>query len=137
MNNMFEIEKYYLSRVEIVSPRGIIDKGTVFPGLMWQKLLLYDVPEHSFPRMFEEIEFPIQTVIGDLIPLRELEGKMKIADCPFCNQPDSVMVNMVVFKCMECGKAGNSTNFIMMHQNLTYPKAVSYLVAKYGKHSPQ
>jgi DNA primase len=36
-----------------------------------------------------------------------------------------------IFKCFGCGKVGNSVNFIMEHEHLTYPEALKYLARKY------
>lgn len=37
-----------------------------------------------------------------------------------------------IFKCFGCGKGGNSVNFIMEHENLTYPEALKWLAKKYN-----
>ncbi|MBQ9178901.1 MAG: DNA primase, partial [Prevotella sp.] len=36
-----------------------------------------------------------------------------------------------VYKCFACGKAGNVVNFIMEHEQLTYPDALRWLAKKY------
>lgn len=36
-----------------------------------------------------------------------------------------------IFKCFGCGKGGNSVNFIMEHEHLSYPEALRHLARKY------
>lgn len=54
--------------------------------------------------------------------------------CPFHNEKTpsfTVSPAKGIFKCFGCGKAGNSVNFIMEHESLTYPEALKWLAKKY------
>ena len=55
--------------------------------------------------------------------------------CPFHNEKTpsfTVSPAKGIYKCFGCGEAGNSVNFVMKHESLTYPEALRYLAAKYG-----
>lgn len=55
--------------------------------------------------------------------------------CPFHNEKTpsfTVSPAKGIFKCFGCGKGGNSVNFIMEHENLTYPEALRWLAQKYN-----
>ncbi len=55
--------------------------------------------------------------------------------CPFHNEKTpsfTVSPAKGIFKCFGCGKGGNSVNFIMEHENLTYPEALKWLAKKYN-----
>ncbi len=55
--------------------------------------------------------------------------------CPFHNEKTpSFNVSPVkgIYKCFGCGKAGNAVNFIMEHEQLSYPEALRWLAKKYN-----
>ncbi len=55
--------------------------------------------------------------------------------CPFHNEKTpsfTVSPAKGIFKCFGCGKGGNSVNFIMEHESLTYPEALKWLAKKYS-----
>ena len=54
--------------------------------------------------------------------------------CPFHNEKTpsfTVSPAKGIFKCFGCGKGGNSVNFIMEHEQLSYPEALRWLAKKY------
>ena len=58
-----------------------------------------------------------------------------MACCPFHHEKTpsfSVSPSKGIFKCFGCGKAGNSVNFVMEHEQLGYVEALKYLGKKYG-----
>lgn len=76
----------------------------------------------------------IEEVVGDFLTLKK-RGVNYIARCPFHNEKTpSFNVNPVrnIFKCFGCGKGGDSVNFVMEHEKLTYPEALRYLAKKYN-----
>jgi DNA primase len=76
----------------------------------------------------------IEEVVGDFLTLKK-RGVNYIACCPFHNEKTpSFNVNPVrnIFKCFGCGKGGDSVNFVMEHEKLTYPEALRYLAKKYN-----
>ena len=62
-------------------------------------------------------------------------GKDWTACCPFHNEKTpsfTVSPAKGIYKCFGCGKAGNSVDFIMNHEQLTYPEALRFLAKKYN-----
>ncbi len=75
----------------------------------------------------------IVDVIQEFIPLKK-RGVNYLGLCPFHNEKTpsfTVSPSKEIFKCFGCGKAGNSVNFIMEHEHLSYPEALKYLAHKY------
>jgi DNA primase len=75
----------------------------------------------------------IVDVIQEFVPLKK-RGVNYLGLCPFHNEKTpsfTVSPAKEIFKCFGCGKVGNSVNFIMEHEHLTYPEALKYLARKY------
>jgi DNA primase len=75
----------------------------------------------------------IVDVIQEFVPLKK-RGVNYLGLCPFHNEKTpsfTVSPSKEIFKCFGCGKVGNSVNFIMEHEHLTYPEALKYLAGKY------
>jgi len=76
----------------------------------------------------------IVDVISDFVSLRR-RGANYTACCPFHNEKTpsfSVSPSKGIYKCFGCGKAGNSVNFIMEHEHLSYVEALRFLGRKFG-----
>ena len=76
----------------------------------------------------------IVDVVGDFVALKR-RGVNYVGCCPFHNErTPSFSVNPArnIYKCFGCGKAGNSVNFVMEHEHLSYPDALRYLAKKYS-----
>jgi len=76
----------------------------------------------------------IVDVVSDFVSLKR-RGANYVGCCPFHKErTPSFSVNQArnIYKCFGCGKAGNSVNFIMEHENLSYPDALRYLAKKYN-----
>jgi len=72
-------------------------------------------------------------VVQEFVPLKK-RGVNFLGLCPFHNEKTpsfTVSPSKEIFKCFGCGKAGNSVNFVMEHEHLTYPEALKYLARKY------
>lgn len=75
----------------------------------------------------------IVDVIQEFVPLKK-RGVNYLGLCPFHNEKTpsfTVSPTKQIYKCFGCGKVGNSVNFIMEHEHLTYPEALRYLARKY------
>ncbi len=75
----------------------------------------------------------ITEVVSDFVTLKR-RGVNYLGNCPFHNEKTpsfTVSPSKGIFKCFGCGKGGNPVNFIMEHENLTYPEALKYLARKY------
>lgn len=76
----------------------------------------------------------IEEVIGDFVALKK-RGANYIACCPFHHEKTpSFYVSPAkgIYKCFGCGKAGSAVNFVMEHEQMSYPEALKYIAAKYG-----
>ncbi|MDD4107210.1 MAG: DNA primase [Prolixibacteraceae bacterium] len=76
----------------------------------------------------------IAEVISGFVTLRR-RGVNLLGLCPFHNEKTpsfTVSPSKGIFKCFGCGKGGNVVNFIMEHENLSYPDALKWLAAKYN-----
>ncbi len=81
----------------------------------------------------------IEQVVGEYIQLKN-RGANKLGLCPFHNEKTpsfSVSPSKGIFKCFGCGKAGDSINFVMEHEKLSYPEALRLLAKKYNIDIPE
>src|SRR5664279_679868 len=75
----------------------------------------------------------IVDVVKDFVVLKK-RGANFLGLCPFHNEKTpsfSVSSTKGIFKCFGCGKGGNSVNFIMEQEHLTYVESLKYLAKKY------
>jgi DNA primase len=75
----------------------------------------------------------IVEVVQEFVQLKK-RGVNYLGLCPFHNEKTpsfTVSPSKEIFKCFGCGKVGNSVNFVMEHEHLTYPEALKYLAKKY------
>jgi DNA primase len=75
----------------------------------------------------------IVEVVSEFVQLKK-RGVNYLGLCPFHNEKTpsfTVSPSKEIFKCFGCGKSGNSVNFIMEHEHLSYPEALKYLAKKY------
>ncbi|GAB6977246.1 DNA primase [Prevotella falsenii] len=76
----------------------------------------------------------IVDVISEYVTLKKAGTSYK-GLCPFHDDRTpsfSVSPAKGVYKCFSCGEAGNAVNFIMKHDQMTYPEALKVLAKKYG-----
>ena len=76
----------------------------------------------------------VEEVISDFISLKK-RGVNYIGLCPFHNEKTpsfTVSPAKGIYKCFGCGKGGNSVNFIMEHEQYSYPEALKYLARKFN-----
>ena len=76
----------------------------------------------------------IEEVVSEFITLRKA-GVNRKGLCPFHNEKTpsfSVSPSKNIFHCFGCGEGGNSVNFLMKIEHLSYVDALKYLAKKYG-----
>ncbi len=76
----------------------------------------------------------ISEVVGDFVSLKK-RGVNLLGLCPFHNEKTpsfTVSPTKGIYKCFGCGKGGNSVNFLMEHEHVSYPEALKYLARKYN-----
>ena len=60
--------------------------------------------------------------------------------CPFHDEKTpsfTVSPAKGIYKCFGCGKGGNSVNFVMEHEQFSYPEALKFLAKKYHIEVPE
>jgi DNA primase len=90
------------------------------------------IPKDTVDKIIETAR--VEDVVGDFITLKK-RGANLLGLCPFHGEKSpsfTVSPSKGIYKCFGCGKAGNSVNFIMEHESLSYPEALRYLAAKYN-----
>ncbi|NPD91617.1 DNA primase [Xylanibacter muris] len=76
----------------------------------------------------------IVDVVSEFVHLRKAGVNYK-GLCPFHDdKTPSFMVSPAkgICHCFACGKGGNAVNFVMEHEQMTYPEALRWLAAKYN-----
>lgn len=76
----------------------------------------------------------IDDVVGEFVSLKK-RGSTLLGLCPFHNEKTpsfTVSPKRGIYKCFGCGKGGNVVNFLMEHEQFTYPEALRYLAKKYN-----
>ncbi|MEI6049137.1 MAG: DNA primase [Bacteroidota bacterium] len=89
------------------------------------------IDRHTIERILDAAQ--IVDVVQEFVPLKK-RGVNYLGLCPFHNEKTpsfTVSPSKEIFKCFGCGKVGNSVNFVMEHEHLTYPEALKYLAKKY------
>ena len=94
------------------------------------------IPKETIDQIFETAR--IEEIVGDFVSLKK-RGVNYIGNCPFHNEKTpsfTVSPTKGIYKCFGCGKAGNAVNFMMDHEQMTYPEALRYLAKKYSATIP-
>jgi DNA primase len=87
-------------------------------------------------RTIQEVKdrMDIEEVVSDFLTLKR-KGQNLWACCPFHDEKTpsfSVAPNKGIYKCFGCGAAGDAITFVMEHEGLSYPEAITLLAGKYG-----
>lgn len=76
----------------------------------------------------------VEEIVEDHVTLKR-RGANLLGLCPFHNERSpsfTVSPAKGIYKCFGCGKAGNAVNFLMDHDQLTYPEALRTLAKRYN-----
>lgn len=90
------------------------------------------IPKETVDRIFDTAR--IEDVVGEFVSLKK-RGSNMIGLCPFHNEKTpsfNVSPARGIYKCFGCSKGGNSVNFIMEHEHISYPEALRWLAKKYN-----
>ena len=90
------------------------------------------ITQDTIAKIFDSAR--VEEVIQDFVTLKK-RGVNLLGNCPFHDEKTpsfTVSPTKGIYKCFGCGKAGSSVNFIMDHEQLTYPEALRYLAQKYN-----
>ena len=90
------------------------------------------VPDEVVDRIRDGI--PIESVIGDFVRLQKAGANYR-GLCPFHDEKTpsfNVNPRMGIYKCFGCGAGGNVFQFLMQHEGMTFPEALSSLAKRQG-----
>ncbi|MEL6943294.1 MAG: CHC2 zinc finger domain-containing protein, partial [Bacteroidota bacterium] len=90
------------------------------------------IPQTTVQEILETAK--IEEVVGDFVNLKR-RGVNLIGLCPFHNEKTpsfTVSPTKNICKCFGCGKGGSPAQFLMEHENFTFPEALRYLAKKYN-----
>lgn len=90
------------------------------------------IDQATIQKIFDAAD--IYEVVSDFVSLKK-RGVNYVGCCPFHNEKTgsfTVSPTKGIYKCFGCGKGGNSVNFIMEHEQLSYVEALRWLAAKYN-----
>mgnify|MGYP003687154105 CR=1 FL=1 len=90
------------------------------------------IPKETIEKIHDEAR--IDEVVGDFVALKK-RGANMLGNCPFHNEKTpsfTVSPAKGIFKCFGCGASGNSVNFVMQHEQMSYPEALKFLAKKYN-----
>ena len=90
------------------------------------------VPEELVDRIRDGA--PIEDVVGEFVPLKKAGTNYK-GLCPFHEEKTpsfNVNPRMGIYKCFGCGAGGNVFQFLMQHEGISFPEALSRLAKRQG-----
>jgi len=90
------------------------------------------IPQVTVQEILETAK--IEDVVSDFVNLKR-RGVNMIGLCPFHNEKTpsfTVSPTKNICKCFGCGKGGPPAQFLMEHENFTFPEALRYLAKKYN-----
>lgn len=90
------------------------------------------IPKETVNQIIETAR--IDEVVGDWVNLKK-RGANMLGLCPFHNEKSpsfTVSPAKGIYKCFGCGEAGGAVNFVMAHEQYSYPEALKFLANKYN-----
>ena len=90
------------------------------------------IPKETVDQIIETAR--VDEVVGEYVNLKK-RGANMLGLCPFHNEKTpsfTVSPSKGIYKCFGCGKAGGPVNFIMDHEQYSYPEALRFLANKYN-----
>ncbi len=76
----------------------------------------------------------VEEIVEEYVNLKR-RGVNLLGLCPFHNEKTpsfTVSPAKNIYKCFGCGKGGNAVQFLMEHENFTFPESLVYLAKKYN-----
>lgn len=123
LSKFFETNSFSIPHRILINTSNL--NGAIFPTFVPM------IDQATIDRIMDAAE--ISDVVSEFVTLKR-RGVNMLGLCPFHNEKTpSFIVSPAkgIFKCFGCGKGGNSVNFIMEHESLSYPEALKWLAKKY------
>jgi len=90
------------------------------------------IPKETIDKIFETAR--VEEVVGEYIQLKK-RGINLLGSCPFHDEKTpsfTVSPTKGIYKCFGCGKGGNSVNFVMEYEGISYPESLRKIAHKYN-----
>lgn len=90
------------------------------------------ISEKSVQEILETAK--VEEVVQEFVNLKR-RGANLIGLCPFHTEKTpsfTVSPSKNIYKCFGCGEGGNAVQFLMEHEQLSFPEALRYLAKRYG-----
>lgn len=90
------------------------------------------ISQKTINEVFETAK--VEDIVGEFVSLKK-RGVNLIGLCPFHNEKTpsfTVSPAKNIYKCFGCGEAGSAVNFLMEHNQLSYPESIRYLANRYN-----
>ena len=90
------------------------------------------ISQKSIQEVFDNVQ--VDDLIQDYVTLKR-RGVNMIGLCPFHDEKTpsfTVSPSKNIYKCFGCGKGGGPVQFVMEHDQLSFPEAIRVLAAKYN-----
>lgn len=96
------------------------------------------IPKSVIDLVIDHANSRIGELVGDYVQLKK-HGSNMMGCCPFHNEktPSFSVSPKGFYKCFGCGKGGNSVNFVMELEKLTFPDAIRFLGKRFGIDVPE
>lgn len=88
--------------------------------------------QETIQEVFDTVE--VEEVVEEFVHLKR-RGSNLIGLCPFHDEKTpsfTVSPAKGIYKCFGCGRGGNAVNFLMEHEQMSFPEAIRYLAHKYN-----
>jgi len=90
------------------------------------------ISQNSVQQILETAK--VEEIVEEYVNLKR-RGVNMLGLCPFHNEKTpsfTVSPAKNIYKCFGCGKGGNAVQFLMEHENFTFPEALRHLAKKYN-----
>ncbi len=90
------------------------------------------ISQNSVQQILETAK--VEEIVEEYVNLKR-RGVNLLGLCPFHNEKTpsfTVSPAKNIYKCFGCGKGGNAVQFLMEHENFTFPEALLHLAKKYN-----
>lgn len=92
------------------------------------------IDSDTVDRIIETAQSQITEVISEFVHLKK-RGVNFLGNCPFHDEKTpsfTVSPHKGIFKCFGCGKGGNTVNFLMEHEQISFVEAIRLLGEKFN-----
>lgn len=88
--------------------------------------------QQTIQEVFDTVE--VVDIVSEFVHLKR-RGSNFIGLCPFHDEKTpsfTVSPSKGIYKCFGCGRGGNGVNFLMEHEQMSFPEAIRFLADRYN-----